>query len=169
MKIGRKLFLGGKGDEKLAHNPTDVSMTSGVILKKRMRVQELQIMGYTQEKIAEKLGTSVRTVQRAVEWLRRQNEQWFEDLANKNFVSTIRETLEGLKFDMVRLEEMLEGEEVQQDKSLQIKIIKNISEIRLNYARYLAQFPFAWSLDALIKRCPPPPNPQPTMKCLEPK
>jgi len=169
MKIGRKLFLGGKGDEKLSHNPTDVRMTSGVILKRRMRVQELQIMGYTQEKIAEKLGTSVRTVQRAVEWLRRQNEQWFEDLANKNFVSTIRETLEGLKFDMVRLEEMLEDEEVQQDKSLQIKIIKNISEIRLNYARYLAQFPFAWSIDALIKRCSPQPIPQPTMKCLEPK
>jgi len=54
MKIGRKLFLGGTGDEKLSHNPTDVLMTSGVILKKRMRVQELQIMGYTQEKIGYK-------------------------------------------------------------------------------------------------------------------
>jgi len=138
MKIGRKLFLGGKGDEKLSHNPTDVLMTSGVILKKRIRVQELQIMGYTQEKIAKKLGTSVRTVQRAVEWIRRNEQNWLDDIAKTNFVNVFRETLEGYKQDIVRLYEMLEQ---CKDDNTKIKIIKAISDIRYRYTEQFARFP----------------------------
>ncbi len=166
MKIGRKLFLGGKGDEKLSQNPTDAGMTNGVILKRRMRVQELQIIGYSQEKIAEKVGTSVRNVQRDIEWLRKENEQWFKDLAKKNYASVFREALEGSKQDMVMLREMLEDEQVQQDKYLQLKIIKTISYLRGIYTKNLAAFPYVWSLDALIKKCPPEPIPQPIIPSL---
>ena len=142
-------------------------MKSGGILKRRRKVQELLVIGYPQEKIAEKVGTSIRNVQRDVEWLRKENEQWFEDLAKKNFASVFKEALEGWKYDIVRLEEMLDDDEVKQDKYLQLKIIKTASELREKYTKNLAQFPSGWSLDALIKKCSPDPIPLSTIPSLQ--
>jgi len=163
MKIGRKLFLGRKGDEKLSHNPTDVRMTSGVILKRRMRVQELQIMSYSQEKIAEKLGISVRTVQRSVEWNRRNEQNWLDDIAKTNFVHVFRETLEGYKHDIIRLYEMLEQ---CKDDNTKIKIIKTISDVRYRYTEQFARFPAVWAMDVFVQKNNPHSIEQPTLLSL---
>jgi len=141
-------------------------MKNGGILKRRMRVWELLVMGYSQQKIADKVGISLRNVQRDIQWARKENEEWLEDLANKNFASIFREALEGLRQDMARLQEMLEDEEVQQDKPLQVKIIKTISEIRVRYAKCIGEFPVVWSIDGLLKKCSPQPIPRPTIPSL---
>jgi len=123
-------------------------------LKRRLQVQELLFSGYTQEKISEKLHVSLKTIGRDIKWIRRNAQNWLDDIAKTNFVNVFRETLGGYTQDMVRLYEMLEK---CKDDNTKIKLIKAISDIRYRYAGQFVQFPGVWALDVFVKKN----NPQP--------
>ncbi len=129
-------------------------------LKRRLQVQELLFSGYTQEKISEKLKVSLKTIGRDIKWIRRDAQNWLDDIAKTNFVNVFRETLEGYKQDIVRLYEMLEK---CKDDNTKIKLIKTISDIRYRYSQQFAEFPVVWSLDVFVKKN----NPQPMEEKLE--
>lgn len=135
-------------------------------LKRRLQVQELLFSCYTQEKISEKLKVSLKTIGRDIKWIRRNAQNWLDDIAKTNFVNVFRETLGGYTQDIVRLYEMLEQ---CKDDNTKIKLIKAISDIRYRYAGQFARFPVVWAMDQFIKKNSPKPIVQPTMKCLEPK
>ena len=96
-------------------------------LKRRVKVQELLFSGFSIDKIAEKLQVSSKTISRDVKLVRENNKNWLEDLAETGFVQEFRETLEGYKQDIIRLQEMQENGK---DQNLRLKIIKTISDIR---------------------------------------
>ena len=169
MKIGRKLFLGGKGDEKLAQKRQNRREIMSKVTKRRLQVEELCFIGYSPNQIVSKLGAPLRTIHRDIADLREKSDEWLENLANRDYAMIYREALEGFRSDMVRLHEMLENENVMNNPILQIKIIKEISQARHYYLEHLNAGPIVWSMENLIKRCSPQPIPQPTMKCLEPK
>ncbi len=123
-------------------------------LKRRLQVQELLFSGYTQEKISEKLKVSLKTIGRDVKWIRRNAQNWLDDIAKTNFVNVFRETLEGYNQDIVRLYEMLER---CKDDNTKIKLIKAISDIRYRYAGQFVQFPGVWALDVFVKKNNPHP------------
>lgn len=112
-------------------------------------MQELLFSGYDQNSISEKTGVSVRTIARDIEWIRDNNKNWLEDLAEKGFAQEFRETLEGYKQDIMRLQEM---QEECKDQNLRLKIIKTITDIRYKYAQQFAQFPSVWTMDQFVNR-----------------
>ena len=118
-------------------------------LKRRLQVQELLFSSYTQEKISEKLKVSLKTIGRDIKWIRRNAQNWLDDIAKTNFVNVFRETLGGYTQDMVRLYEMLEK---CKDDNTKIKLIKTISDIRYRYTAQFAQFPSVWAFDVFIKK-----------------
>ena len=123
-------------------------------LKRRLQVQELLFSGYTQEKISEKLQVSLKTIGRDIKWIRRNAQNWLDDIAKTNFVNVFRETLEGYTQDIVRLYEMLE--QCKDDKT-KIKLIKAISDIRYRYTAQFAQFTSVWAFDVFIQKNNPHP------------
>ena len=62
-------------------------------LKRRVKVQELLFSGFSIDKIAEKLQVSSKTISRDVKWVRENNKNWLEDLAETGFAQEFRETL----------------------------------------------------------------------------
>jgi transposase len=132
-------------------------------LERRLQVQELLFSGYSQEKISQKLEISTKTVSRDIQWIRDNNQNWLEDLAQRGFVQEFRETLEGYKQDIMRLQEMQEN---CTDENLRLKIIKTISDIRSKYAQQFASFPVVWALDVFVKKNNPHPIEQPTLPSL---
>jgi len=119
-----------------------------------LQVQELLFSGYTQEKISEKLKVSLKTIGRDIKWIRKNAQNWLDDIAKTNFVNVFRETLEGYRQDIIRLYEMLEQ---CKDDNTKIKLIKAISDIRYRYTGQFARFPGVWALDVFVKKNNPHP------------
>ncbi len=132
-------------------------------LKRRVKAQELLFSGYSIEKIAEKLEVCPKTISRDVKWIRDNNKNWLEDLAEKGFAQEFRETLEGYKQDIMRLQEM---QEECKDQNLRLKIIKTITDIRYKYAQQFAQFPAVWAMQVFVNKNNPHPIEQPTLPSL---
>ena len=132
-------------------------------LQRRLKVQELLFAGYDQHSIAKKTGVSIRTTCRDVEWIRKNNKNWLDDLAEKGFTQEFRETLEGYKQDIMRLQEM---QEKCKDQSLRLQIIKKISDIRYKYVEQFARFPAVWAMDVFVQKNNPHPIEKPTLPSL---
>ena len=132
-------------------------------LQRRLKVQELLFAGYDQHSIAKKTGVSIRTTCRDIEWIRKNNKNWLDDLAEKGFTQEFRETLEGYKQDIMRLQEMQEN---CKDQSLRLQIIKTISDIRYKYVEQFARFPVVWALNLFVQKNSPHSIEQPTLPSL---
>jgi len=132
-------------------------------LKRRIKAQELLFSGFSIEKIAEKLEVSSKTISRDVKWIRDNNKNWLEDLAERGFAQEFRETLEGYKQDIMRLQEM---QEECKDQNLRLKIIKTIADIRYKYAQQFAQFPGVWGMQVFVLKNNPQSIEQPTLSSL---
>jgi len=131
--------------------------------QRRLRVQELLLSGFTQERISEKLNISISTTARIVKKIHEGSTQWLTNLAEKDIAHIVRETLEGLKQDLMRLHDMLEDSSVKNDIKLQLQIRKEITAVRSEYLKQLTNMPMAWSLENFIKKYAPEPMSQPTM------
>ena len=134
--------------------------------QRRFEVQELLLNGFTQEKIAEKLNISISTVARSVKKIREGSNQWLTNLAEKDIAHIFRESLEGLKQDLMKLNDLLDDPSVKNDIKLQLQIIKGITAVRSEYLKQLTSAPMVWSLDVFTRKYSPETMPQPTMKGL---
>ena len=133
---------------------------------RREMIRNLLIRGYSQEKIAEKLNVSPRTIRRDVRKIREGSKYWLENLAKGEFVDNYRETLDGLKLELMALNEMLGEEQVKKDPNLRLKIIKQITETRSHYCQMLIKGPMVWSINFALKDRSPEKMPTPIMDCL---
>jgi len=133
----------------------------------KMEIQEMIICGYTQERIAEKLNISISTVTRTIRKLRDSSAQWLTNLAEHDLANIYRESLEGLRYDLTKLNDMLDEPSVKNDIKLQLLIRKEITATRSEYVKQLTSAPMVWSLEILTKKCASEPIPQPTMKSLD--
>lgn len=129
-------------------------------------IRDLLIRGYSQEKIAEKLNVSPRTIRRDVRKVREGSKYWLENLAKDEFVSIYHETLDGVKLDLMTLNDMLEEDSTKKDPNLRLKILKQISEVRKNYSQLLHAGPMVWSINGIFKKYNPEKMPRPIMDCL---
>ena len=134
--------------------------------KCKMEIQEMTISGYTQEKIAEKLNISISTVSRTMRKIRDGSAQWLANLAERDLANIYRESLEGLRQDLSKLNDLLDEPSVKNDIKLQLQIRKEITATRSEYMKQITNFPMVWSLDILTKKCNPEPIVQPTLKSL---
>lgn len=134
--------------------------------QRRLQVQELLLNGFTQERISEKLNISISTVARTVKKIREGSAQWLTNLAEKDIAHIVRESLEGLKLDLMKLNDMLEDPAVKNDIKLQLQIRKEITAVRSEYLKQITNVPMAWALENFTKKYAPEPMPQPTMKGL---
>jgi len=132
-------------------------------LKRKLEVQNLLFAGYDIDSIAKKTGMSIRTVARDAAWIRENTKNWLEDLAEKGFIQEFRETLEGYKQDIMRLQEM---QEHCKDQNLRLKIIKTISDTRHKYIEQFARFPAVWAMDVFVQKNNPHSIEQPTLPSL---
>jgi len=132
-------------------------------LERRLEVQELLFAGFSQERISQKLGISTKTVSRDIQWIRDNNQNWLEDLAQNGFAQEFREVLEGYKQDIMRLQEMQED---CTDQNLRLKIIKAITDTRRKYIEQFSQFPVVWAMDVFVKKNKPQTISQPTIPSL---
>ncbi len=126
----------------------------------------MTISGYTQEKIAEKLNISISTVSRTMRKIRDGSAQWLANLAERDLANIYRESLEGLRQDLMQLNELLNEPSVKTDIKLQLQIRKEITVVRIEYMKQITNFPMVWSLDMLTKKCVPESFPQPILKSL---
>ncbi len=131
--------------------------------QRRLQVQELLLNGFTQERISEKLNISISTVARTVKKIREGSAQWLTNLAEKDIAHIVRESLEGLKLDLMKLNDMLEDSAVKNDIKLQLQIRKEITAVRSEYLKQLTNMPMAWSLENFTKKFATESMPQPTM------
>lgn len=134
--------------------------------QRRFAVQELLLSGYQYEKIAEKLNISISTVNRIIRKIRDSSAQWLANLAERDLANIYRESLEGLRQDLSKLNDMLDDPLVKADIKLQLQIRKEITVVRSEYLKQITNFPMVWSLDMLTKKCAPESMPQPTLKSL---
>ena len=93
--------------------------------KKKSHRQEIQerrervghLIKYKKEtEIARILGYSRITVARDVSFLKKQNQEWLDDLAKGGFIFDFRNTLDKIKDRGARLEEMYENETDRQER-----------------------------------------------------
>lgn len=134
--------------------------------KYKMEIQELTLCGYTQDQIAKKLNISISTVKRTLRKLRESSSQWLTNLAERDMANIFRESLEGFKQDMMRLNELLEDPSVENDIKLQLQIRKEINHIRSKYLEHLLRGPMVWSMAVFTKKYSPEPIEHPTMNSL---
>jgi IS30 family transposase len=134
--------------------------------QRRLAVQELHLCGYTYGAIAQRLGISKSTVQRTIEKIRKSSSRWLENLAEKDLANIYREGLEGLRQDLMRLNELLEHPSVKDKPELQLQIIKQMTVVRAKYNTQLVSTPVAWSLELCYKKYKPDSLPQPPLKSL---
>ena len=134
--------------------------------KLRMAIQELNLAGYTYERISEKTGVSISTVSRFIRKTREESNYWLVNLAKNDMANIFRESLEGLKQDLMHLNELLEDELVKKDPKLQLQIRREITHVRSEYLKNLLQGPMVWSMDALSKEFSGDTIPQPVMDSL---
>ena len=132
-------------------------------LKRRLEVQELLFSGFSHEKISQKLRISTKTVSRDIQWIRDNNQNWLENLAENGFVQEYREAIEGYKQDIMRLQEMQDN---CTDDNLRLKIIRTISDTRRKYIEQFAQFPVVWALAVFVKKNNTQPIEKPTIPSL---
>ncbi len=132
-------------------------------LERRLQVQELPFSGYSYEKISQKLEISTKTVARDIKWIRNNNKNWLEELAENGFAQEFRETIEGYKQDIMRLQEMQEN---CTEDNLRLKIIKAITDTRRKYIEQFSQFPMVWAMNVFVKKNNPQSIEQPTMPSL---
>lgn len=116
--------------------------------QRTIQVRELMMAGYTQDKIAEKLNISKRTIARDMQKIKIGAEQWLENLANYDFVDKYRQTLEGFDYDRTRLEELYTSTD---DVALKHKIIESIHHNRELSLGLLVKAPITWGIDRLLK------------------
>ncbi len=135
--------------------------------KLRLEIQELTFSGYTQEKIAEKLGISKSTVYRTLTKLRHASDQWLTNLAQRDYANIYRESLEGYRQDMMHLNELLEDDSVKKNIKLQLQIRREITHSRSKYLEYLLQGPMVWSMAIFVKDNSPQSIIEPKMEALE--
>lgn len=134
--------------------------------KCKLEIQELTLCGYTQERIADKLNISVSTVSRILRKLRLGNSQWLANLAERDLGHIYRESLEGLRHDLSKLNDLLEEASVKTDIKLQLQIRKEITSTRSEYMKQLTNFPMLWSMEIFTKKYSPEPVPYPTLNSL---
>lgn len=132
-------------------------------LERRLQVQELLFSGYSNKMISKKLDISTKTVSRDIQWIRDNNQNWLEDLAQNGFAQEFREIIEGYKQDIMRLQEM---QEKCTDDNLRLKIIRTITDTRRKYIEQFAQFPVIWAMDVFVKKNNIQPIEQPTIPSL---
>lgn len=134
--------------------------------KRKLAIQELVLSGYTQEKIAEKLGISISTVSRSIKKSRGESNYWLVNLAQQDMANVYRESLDGLKQDLMHLTELLEDESVKMNIKLQLQIRHEITNIRSKYLQYLLQGPMVWSMANLTNSLPSNYTIEPKMESL---
>ena len=135
--------------------------------KRRLEIQELNLAGFSQEKIAQKLGISISTVSRTIQKLREESNRWLVNLARRDYASLYKEALDGLKQDLVYLHELSQKESVKSNAKLCLQIRREITRVRCEYLKNLLQGPVVWSMEVLSKNSIGKPIPQPTMESLE--
>lgn len=134
--------------------------------KRRLDIQELNLAGFSQEKISKKLGISTSTVYRTIQKLREESNRWLVNLARRDYASLYKEALDGLKQDLVYLYELSQEEAVKDNPKLCLQIRREITHVRTEYLKNLLQGPVVWSMEVLSKNSIGEPIPQPTMEAL---
>jgi len=132
----------------------------------RLAVQELLLCGYSYEAISQQLGISVSTVGRIIRRIRQSSSHWLENLAEKDLANIYREELEGLRLDLMRLNELLEDPSVKDKPELQLQIIKQMTVTRTQYNNQLRNTPMVYSLELCYRKYKPESLPQPPLKSL---
>lgn len=132
----------------------------------RLAVQELLLCGYSYEIISQRLGISVSTVGRIIKKIRQSSSHWLENLAEKDLANVYREGLEGLRQDLMRLNELLVHPSIKDKPELQLQIIKQMTVVRSEYTNQLKNTPVIWSLELCYKKYKPDSLPQPPLKSL---
>ncbi len=135
--------------------------------KRRLDIQELNLAGFSQEKISQKMGISTSTVYRTIQKLREESNRWLANLARRDYASLYKEALDGLKQDLVYLYEVSQEESVKDNVKLKLQIRKEITHVRSEYLKNLLQGPVVWSMEVLSKNSIGEPIPQPTMDALD--
>ena len=134
--------------------------------KRRLEIQELNLAGFSQEKIAKKLGISTSTVYRTIQKLREESNRWLVNLARRDYASLYKEALDGLKQDLVYLYELSQEESVKNNPKLCLQIRREITHVRSEYLKNLLQGPVVWSIEILSKNSIGKPIHLPTMEAL---
>ncbi len=134
--------------------------------KRRLDIQELNLAGFSQEKISQRLGISISTVSRTIKKLREESNRWLVNLARRDYASLYKEALDGLKQDLVYLYDLSEDESVKNNAKLCLQIRREITHVRCEYLKNLLQGPVVWSMDVLSKNSIREQIPQPTMESL---
>ncbi len=134
--------------------------------KRRLDIQELNLAGFSQEKIAKKLGISTSTVYRTIQKLREESNRWLVNLARRDYASLYKEALDGLKQDLVYLYELSQKETVKDNPKLCLQIRREITHVRSEYLKNLLQGPVVWSMEVLSKNSIGKLIPPPTMEAL---
>jgi DNA-binding transcriptional regulator LsrR (DeoR family) len=135
--------------------------------KRRLEIQELNLAGFSQEKISQKLGISISTVYRTIQKLREESNRWLVNLARRDYASLYKEALDGLKQDLVYLYELSEEESVKDNAKLRLQIRREITHVRSEYLKNLLQGPVVWSMEVLSQNSMGKSIPQPIMESLE--
>jgi IS30 family transposase len=134
--------------------------------KRRLEIQELNLAGFSQEKISQRLGISISTVYRTIQKLREESNRWLVNLARRDYASLYKEALDGLKQDLVYLYELSQEESVKNNPKLRLQIRQEITHVRSEYLKNLLQGPVVWSMEVLSKNSIGEPIPQPIMESL---
>lgn len=134
--------------------------------KRRLEIQELNLAGFSQEKIAKKLGISTSTVYRTIQKLREESNRWLVNLARRDYASLYKEALDGLKQDLVYLYELSQEESVKNNPKLCLQIRREITHVRSEHLKNLLQGPVVWSMQVLSKNSIGDQIPQPILESL---
>lgn len=134
--------------------------------QRRLAIQELHLCGYTYNQIATRLNISSSTVKRTIASIRKSSSKWLEELAEKDLANVYREGLEGLRQDLMRLNELLQHPSVKDNPQLQLHIIKQMTAVRTAYTDNLKNVPVAWSLELCYRKYKPDSIPQPPLESL---
>ncbi len=116
------------------------------------QVRELIFAGYTQDKIAQKLNVSKRTIARDMKKIKISGEQWIDNLMNYDIVDKVRMTLEGFDHDRTRLEELYQKTD---DDALKLKIIESTHKNRVLSLGLLIHTPAVWGMSMISRRYNP--------------
>lgn len=108
------------------------------VKKRREKVSELLRRNFSETEIARRLGVSRQTIVRDVKFLKTFTQSFLDDLAKDGFIFEYKMTLEKVKLNGERLEELYENEH---DKRLKLDILRDKDRNAKLYIELLGESP----------------------------
>lgn len=123
-------------------------------MSRRLKIKDMMKNGEMKptEDLAKEFNVNPRTIRRDLEYLRKTESDWLEDVVDNQIVNMFHEIWNGYYRDISKLSSLIEDSTLTaKEKMAQANLVKMHSDLRKEQLLMLTKGPIMWNIDRLLK------------------